>query len=202
MDIIEFAKYLKEKMKYLNDKIESIESCADFCAANAGDFIMELSMKMLEFSFDIIDKGRKYSLKYDSFHEHLKKILKYYENFLDQYDPEKQKMMIFDYSRRLKIQQMELKDWKTVNVVFKDWKGQETNLTVETKLTFKELFDKYMNKAFGHENSDIFFVSEHYIIKREDNTKIKSYYYKYIGKPSLPTIMVLNSKSMINNSIL
>ena len=113
---------------------------------------------------------------------------------LDEYDPEKQKMMIINYSKSLEKQQQQLKDWKTVNVVFKDWKGQETNLTVETKITFKELFDKYMDKAFGHENSDIYFISEHYRIKREDNTKIKSYYYKYIGKPSLPTIMVLNSK--------
>ena len=155
---------------------------------------MELSIKMLVFSFDIIDKGRKYSLKYDSFHEELKKILYNYQYMLDEYDPVKQKMMIINYSKSLEKQQQQLKDWKTVGVVFKDWKGQETNLTVETKITFKELFDKYMDKAFGHENSDIYFISEHFRIKREDNTKIKSYYYKYIGKPSLPTIMVLNSK--------
>ena len=88
-------------MKYLNDKIESIESCADSCAVNAGDFIMELSIKMLVFSFDIIDKGRKYSLKYDSFHEELKKILYNYQYMLDEYDPKKQKMMIINYSKSI-----------------------------------------------------------------------------------------------------
>ena len=113
---------------------------------------------------------------------------------IDEYDPDKQRIILFSNLEKLKLQQQELNNWKTVNVVFKDLKGQETNLTVETKITFKELFDRYMNKAYGFENSDISFSAEHFIIKRDDNTKIKDFYYQYIGKPVLPNIQVLNLK--------
>ena len=194
MDIITLSQYIKSKMKFLNEKIEKIESCAEKHTDLAGDFLLDLSFYMIEIGIYIFEKGKNYAKKYDSFNEQLKNIPKQIEKLIDEYDPDKQRIILFSNLEKLKLQQQELNNWKTVNVVFKDLKGQETNLTVETKITFKELFDKYMNKAFGHENSDIYFISEHYRIKREDNTKIKSYYYKYIGKPSLPTIMVLNSK--------
>ena len=191
MKILELTKYLKSKMKFINEKIERIESSTD---KDFGNITLELSMYMFEFGIDIFDKGKNYAIDYDSFNEGLKKISKYIQNFIDEYDPFMQKSLLIPNLESLELEQKMLNDWKTANVVFKDWKGQETNLTVETKITFKELFDRYMNKAYGHENSDISFAAGNLILKREDNTKIKEFYYQYIGKPVLPIIMVLNLK--------
>ena len=193
MKILELTKYIKSKMKFINEKIERIESCTDKFK-DFGNITLELSMAMFEFGIDIFDKGKNYAIDYDSFNEGLKKISKYIQNFIDEYDPFMQKSILISNLESLELEQKMLNDWKTVNVVFKDWKGQETNLTVETKITFKELFDRYMNKAYGLENSDISFAAGNLILKREDNTKIKEFYYQYIGKPVLPIIMVLNLK--------
>jgi len=194
MDILSMKNYIKSNIKFLNQKFEFIEFSIDNNIESIGNNLLEFSIYMIRFGIDFFDKGKNYAKKYDSFHEQLKDIPKQIEKLIDEYDPIKQRILIFSNLEKLKLQQQELNNWKTVNVVFKDSKGQETNLTVETKITFKELFDRYMNKAYGFENSDISFGAEHIIIKRDDNTKIKDFYYQYIGKPVLPIIRVLNLK--------
>ena len=49
-------------------------------------------------------------------------------------------------------------DKKKFNIIFKDTIGRIFNFCVDENMTIKELIDRYMNRVFGYENKDLFFI--------------------------------------------
>ena len=94
------------------------------------------------------------------------------------------------------MRQQQIDNWKKVNIVFIGGRGGGKNIVIETDITLKELFDKYMNETFGYENSKINFIFNARKIDRNDNTKIKDYFSNYRGNEVLPIIQVIECENV------
>ena len=101
-----------------------------------------------------------------------------------------QQQMMQHQMMKQQMAQPKINDWKTAVAVFRDHTGL-TSFKIETEKTLKELFDEYMEKVYGYNNSKIAFIYNTKRIDRNSNTKIKDYFSNCKGNPSLPSIMVI-----------
>ena len=101
-----------------------------------------------------------------------------------------QQQMMQHQMMKQQMAQPKINYWKTVVAGFKDHTGL-TSFKIETEKTLKELFDEYMEKVYGYNNSKIAFIYNTKRIDRNSNTKIKDYFSNCKGNPSLPFIMVI-----------
>ena len=172
-----------------------------------GDQLIILSIQMFNTGIKTVNIGKNLTNNFDKYLGQIKKIPEQITNLINSYNlEEKQQQMQMLQQQQMQQQMMQqqmiqqqmmqqqIDDWKIVNAVFEDYRGLVTNLVIETENTLKDLYDKYMNKVYGYDNSKIFFIVNSETIKRNNNVKIKDYFSRYRGNEDLPKIILIEHK--------
>ena len=185
-----------------------------------GDQLLILSIQMFNTGIKTVNAGKNLTNNFDKYLGQITKIPEKINNLINSYNLEKQQQqmqqqmmnqqmqflqqqmlqqqmqqqqMQQQQMQQQQMQQQQIDDWKIVNIVFKDSSLGATNLVIETEKTLKDLLDKYMNRVYGYNNSKIFFIVNASRIERNSNIKIKDYFSRYRGYPTLPPIEVLDT---------
>ena len=188
----------------MNLRIENIEMQNNNMINSTGDQLLMLSFDMFNNGIKTYNLGKKLTMNFDKYFEQIKNISNQINNLIDSYYLEKQlkmaqqqmaqqqmmqQQMMQHQMMKQQMAQPKINDWKTVVAGFKDHTGL-TSFKIETEKTLKELFDEYMEKIYGYNNSKIAFIYNAKRIDRNSNKKIKDYFSNCKGNPSLPSIMI------------
>ena len=189
----------------MNLRIENIEMQNNNMINSTGDQLLMLSFDMFNNGIKTYNLGKKLTMNFDKYFEQIKNISNQINNLINSYYLEKQlkmaqqqmaqqqmmqQQMMQHQMMKQQMAQPKINDWKTVVAGFKDHTGL-TSFKIETEKTLKELFDEYMEKIYGYNNSKIAFIYNAKRIDRNSNKKIKDYFSNCKGNPSLPFIMVI-----------
>ena len=174
----------------MNLRIENIEMQNNNMINSTGDQLLMLSFDMFNNGIKTYNLGKKLTKNFDKYFEQIKNISNQINNLINSYYLEKQLKMAQQQMMKQQMAQPKINDWKTVVAGFKDHTGL-TSFKIETEKTLKELFDEYMEKIYGYNNSKIAFIYNAKRIDRNSNKKIKDYFSNCKGNPSLPSIMVI-----------
>ena len=206
---------IKSQIENMKLQIENIESLNNNMGNTIGDQLLILSIQMFSTGIKTVNAGKNLTNNFDKYLGQITKIPEQINNLINSYNLEKQqqmqqqmmnKQMQFLQQQMLQqqmqqqmieqqITQQELDDWKIVNIIFKDFRDRDTNFVIETEKTLKDLFDKYMNRVYGYNNSKIIFIVNGSKIERNSNIKIKDYFSGYKGNSILPDILVIGTNS-------
>ena len=201
---------IKSQIINMKLRIENIEMQNNNMINSTGDQLLMLSFDMFNNGIKTYNLGKKLTMNFDKYFEQINNISNQINNLINSYYLEKQlkmaqqqmaqqqmmqqqmmqqQMMQYQMMKQ-QMAQPKINDWKTVVAGFKDHQGL-TCFKIETEKTLKELFDEYMEKVYGYNNSKIAFIYNTKRIDRNSNTKIKDYFSNCKGNPSLPSIMVI-----------
>ena len=199
---------IKSQIINMKLQIENIEIQNNNLINSIGDQLLILSIQMFTSGIKTFNTGKNLKMSYDKYIEQIKNISEQITNLINSYNLEKQQQMIQQQMMQQQMMQQQMMqqqmmqqqidNWKKVWACFKDDRGRLTNLPIETDDTMKSLLDKYMEKVYGYENSQLAFVCNATEIKRYDNTKIKDYFSFYRGNLTLPIIIVCERENVIN----
>ena len=188
---------IKSQIINMKLRIENIEMQNNNMINSTGDQLLMLSFDMFNNGIKTYNLGKKLTMNFDKYFEQIKNISNQINNLINSYYLEKQlkmaqQQMIQHHMMKQQMAQPKINDWKTVVAGFKDHTGL-TSFKIETEKTLKELFDEYMEKIYGYNNSKIAFafIYDAKRIDRNSNKKIKDYFSNCKGNPSLPCIMVI-----------
>ena len=196
---------IKSQIINMNLRIENIEMQNNNMINSIGDQLLMLSFDMFNNGIKTYNLGKKLTMNFDKYFEQIKNISNQINNLINSYYLEKQlkmaqqqmaqqqmmqQQMMQHQMMKQQMAQPKINDWKTVSAVFRDHTGL-TSFKIETEKTLKELFDEYMEKVYGYNNSKIAFIYNTKRIDRNSNTKIKDYFSNCKGNPTLPLIMVI-----------
>ena len=200
---------IKSQIINMNLRIENIEMQNNNMINSTGDQLLMLSFDMFNNGIKTYNLGKKLTMNFDKYFEQIKNISNQINNLINSYYLEKQlkmaqqqmaqqqmmqqqmmqqQMMQYQMMKQ-QMAQPKINDWKTAVAVFRDHTGL-TSFKIETEKTLKELFDEYMEKVYGYNNSKIAFFYDAKRIDRNSNTKIKDYFSYCKGNPSLPPVVV------------
>ncbi len=186
---------IKSQIINMNLRIENIEMQNNNMINSTGDQLLMLSFDMFNNGIKTYNLGKKLTMNFDKYFEQINNISNQINNLINSYYLEKQlkmmqQQMMQHQMMKQQMAQPKINDWKTAVAVFRDHTGL-TSFKIETEKTLKELFDEYMEKVYGYNNSKIAFFYDAKRIDRNSNTKIKDYFSNCKGNPSLPYIMVI-----------
>ena len=82
---------------------------------------------------------------------------------------------------------------KKCNIMFSDDKKRITNLYVDADITIKELIDKYMNRVYGYEKSDLEFIFNAKKIDRISQIILREFFGIYLNQNPKITVFELRN---------
>ena len=192
---------IKLQLDNAKSQLESIEKQNNNVMNNMmnnpiGDQLLNLSIQILNTGIQTFHAGKNISIDSNKFYKQLKKISEQINLMTNSHDMGKMQQMMQQQIMNHQFQMMKnnqilkqqpmipMMNPSRINAIFKDGRGNIVTITVDEKMTIKQLLDKYMDKVFGYENNDIFFTINGKIIERNNPKYIKEYL-KSIGIPNL-----------------
>ena len=191
MDINFLIQGIKNQINDIKFQIENIEiqnnnQMMMIPKIPIGDQLLGLSLKIFNTGIQTFNTGKNLSLNSAIFFNQLQNISEQINLLINSHImEEKQKML----QQQMMVQQFPIMHQnpvqqnieqpliiiKKINVLFKRADGTKLNIIADLDMTMKDLLDKYMDKAFGYEREDVYFVYNMKIISRNETKKLKDY---------------------------
>ena len=174
------------KLQIENIEMQNNNAMNPLMMNQIGDQLLNLSIQMLNNGIQYFNNFKYLSMNINQYTGKLKVISQQINNILTSQQMIQQQMMQqqqkFFQQQMMQPQMMEPiqmqlnNEKKKSNVCFKDVRGKNTNLIVEEDITIKELIDKYMNRVYGYEKSDLCFLYDANYIDRNSQIKLREFF--------------------------
>ena len=123
---------IKSQIINMNLRIENIEMQNNNMINSTGKQLLMLSFDMFNNGIKTYNLGKKLTMNFDKYFEHIKNISNQINNLINSYYLEKQLKMAQQQMMKQQMAQPKINDWKTVIAVFKDHTGL-TSFKIETE---------------------------------------------------------------------
>ena len=183
---------IKFQLNEIKLQIESIEMQNNnqiMMMNNIGDQLLNLSMKIFNAGIQTFKTGKDLCFTSSIFFNQLQNISDQINLLINSHNlEENQRVMMQQQMMMQQFPMMQQNPFiipqninppvinkEKINAFFNSSWGKPINIVADTDLTMEKLFDQYMERAFGYEKKDIYFICNAIIIPRNEKKSIKEY---------------------------
>ena len=193
------------KLQVENIEIQNNNAINPLMMNQIGDQLLNLSIQMINNGIQYFSNFKYLSININQYYEKLKIISQQINNILTSQQmmnqmaqqPMQQNMLLQQQmmqAQMMEPMQIQLNNnRKKCNIMFSDDKKRITNLYVDADITIKELIDKYMNRVYGYEKSDLEFIFNAKKIDRISQIILREFFGIYLNQNPKITVFELRN---------